>query len=249
MEDEDKARALFIADLADDEPEYKAYLNRLDPQKKERINNHVNRMTTGLHATAPIMCAGPDKCPFIAHCPIPERSETGIEFGPESNYPLFRPCILEKFYMKQKVIDYIQHLSVDPADPFEMAVVQELALVDLLKNRAMMIVSAGDKDGEGKDLMKTDITGFNPETGQASAVTKLHPLTDFVEKLEKRRQYWSSQLIETRKSKFEKQAKIGDMKEDSKLLGEITQLKDLLGELAQKPKALIVDDLAIKIDD
>jgi len=249
MSKEENQAKLFHS-LANGDEEYQAYLDRISDRKKARVQQSVGRMTTGLHATAPVMCNGPDKCIFINHCPIPERTMSGLQYGPDSDYPMYQPCILEKLYMEQKMIDYCQHLDVDPSDPFEMAIVNELSLVDLLKNRAMMIVSAGDKDGEGQDMMKTDITGFNPETGQQSSTTKLHPLTDFIEKLEKRRQYWSNQLLETRKARFDVNMKMGLQKEESKLLKELSGMRGLLQDLAEGRQELsVLEDTVIKIDD
>ena len=107
-----------IAKVSEVEPEYMTYLEQLPPEKRRRITNSVNRIQTGLHAVAPVMCLGPEKCPFIDKCPIPERNESKeLVFGPDANYPIGQECILEKFYMQQKVIEYVNHLNVDPQNP------------------------------------------------------------------------------------------------------------------------------------
>jgi hypothetical protein len=213
------------------EPEYESYLEQLPPEKRQRIFNSVNRIQTGLHAVAPIMCLGAEKCPFIDRCPIPERDSKGeLEFGPAENYPIGRACVLEKFYMEQKIIEYVGYLNVDPGNPVEMSIVNELALIDLYKNRALMVLSTGDKAGEGRDFLRTDVLGFN-ENGQAAEVVKLHPVNEVIGQLEKRREKWFDKLMETRKAKADWMIKVGGNHQESKILGEITRLREAILKL------------------
>ena len=44
-----------------------------------------------------------------------------------------RECVLEKFFMQQKIIEYLKHLNVDPNNPIEMSIVNELALLTFTK--------------------------------------------------------------------------------------------------------------------
>lgn len=240
-----------IASISEIEPEYQDYLAKLNPEKKRRIINSINRVQTGLHAVAPIMCLGPDKCPFVSKCPIPERNEKGVLInGPDSNYPIGKECILEKFYMQQKIIEYVDHLNVDPANPVEMSIVNELALIDLYKNRALMIMSGGDKSGQGRDFMRVDIIGFN-ENGEAAETSKLHPAVDMMDRLEKRREKWLEKLMETRKSKADWMAKVGGTGNESKILGEIQKLRDAIMQLeGNEPIALdMPDEDEVLLDD
>jgi hypothetical protein len=231
------------------EPEYENYLESLPPEKKQRIVNSINRIQTGLHAVAPIMCLGPEKCPFIAKCPIPERDPKGaVEFGDIENYPMGRECILEKFYMQQKIIEYVEHLNVDPANPVEMSIVNELALIDLYKNRSLMVMSAGDKSGQGRDFMRVDILGFS-EHGETAETAKLHPAVEMLDKLEKRRQNWLDKLMETRKAKADWAAKVGGAHNDSRILAEIEKLRTAITSLeTDEPLKLEMSD-EVLLDD
>ena len=83
-----------------------AYESRLDPKVKQRIQKQLSQWKTGLHATAPIYCQGPNSCPFIKHCPIPETTEGEIDFGPLEWYPINQPCVMEQNYVRQKLLDY-----------------------------------------------------------------------------------------------------------------------------------------------
>ena len=90
---------LHIEKVSEVEPEYQSYLDNLPVEKRRKIINSVNRIQTGLHAVAPVMCLGPQKCPFVEKCPIPERNkEKELVLGPDTNYPIGQECILEKKY-------------------------------------------------------------------------------------------------------------------------------------------------------
>ena len=239
-----------IAEITRMEPEYQSYLDRLSPKKRQRIVNSVNSIRHGLHAIAPMMCLGPEKCPILQRCPIPDRDVEGkMVVGEESNYPIGRECILEKFYMQQKIIEYVEHLNVDPANPVEMSIVNELALIDLYKNRALMIMSAGDKSGQGRDFMRIDILGFN-EAGDTAESAKLHPAVDMMDRLEKRREKWLDKLMETRKAKAEWAIRVGGAHSESRILGEIQKLRAAIATLeVDEPLALERDDDEILLGD
>lgn len=244
------SREDHLAKVSEVEPEYQTYLENLPAEKRRRIINSVNRIQTGLHAVAPIMCLGPEKCPFIDKCPIPERDAETRElvYGLDANYPIGRECILEKFYMQQKVVEYINHLNVNPENPVEMSIVNELAVIDLYKNRALMIMSVGDKAGQGRDFMRVDVLGFN-ENGEIAETSKIHPSMEVLDKLEKRREKWLDKLMETRKAKADWMAKVGGGNQESKILAEIQKLRDAVLELeGDEPKILSADDDQLLLD-
>ena len=233
-----------IANITEVEPEYMQYFDNLAPEKQKKIVNSINRIQTGLHAVAPIMCLGPNKCPFIDRCPIPERdSNNKLEYGPDANYPMGRECILEKFYMQQKLVEYVSHLNVDPGNPVEMSIVNELALIDLYKNRTLMIMAIGDKAGQGRDFMRVDVLGFS-ESGDKAEQAKLHPAVDMLDRLERRREKWLEKLMETRKSKADWMVKVGGGGNESKILSEITKLREALSQLegVEAPQLIEEDD-------
>lgn len=188
----EERRAQMVNQVIED-PEYKKYLLKLDPKKKRRVQSSNNRMRTGLHTVAPLTCLGPNRCPFLEHCPIPERAEDGeIIYGKMSDYPVYRSCVMERLYMEQKVVDYLQHLQIDPLNPVEVALVNDLAVLDLYKNRALMVLSSGDRDGDGRDLLKVNVSGFNDngngnENREPQTSTQIHPAATFIDQLERRR--------------------------------------------------------------
>ena len=227
-----------------DQEEYNKYLSKIPADKLTRIKKSVNRLQTGVHASAPLTCLGPENCPFIKKCPIPTlKADSTLDLGEASDYPIGRECIMEKFYVEQKIVDYLQHLDVDPTNPVEMSLVNELALIDLYKNRCLLVLAEGDKKGDGRDFMQTDVTGFN-ENGDRSESTKLHPVVEMIDRLEKRREKWLEKLMQTRKSKAEFMYKVGETNNNSKVLQEISQLREALYAVSapENTKEILLDD-------
>lgn len=250
----DERRAAALSTLNEMDPDYAIFYEKLSPRKKERIHRSMSHLRSGLHTVAPLTCLGPSKCPFIEHCPIPERKEDGtLELGPISEYPTYRSCVYELFYMQQKVLQYVEHLQVDPANPIEMALVNDLAIIDLYKNRAMLIMSAGDRDGDGRDFMKKDMMEQQGEHGTlTSTQTQLHPAAQYIDTLEKRRGRILDELIETRKGKANMTAKLGQGRADSALREELLAVRKALEaavNIQQIPGAKSIQEEPLYIDD
>ena len=237
-----------VFELAQVDDEYAEYLARVPEDKKKRIDNMVGRTRNALHTIAPLVCVGPAKCPFIQHCPIPERGKAGnLIYGPDSQYPMYQSCVYERFYMQQKVIDYVQHLEVDPQNPVEMAMVNDLAVIDLYKNRAMLVLAAGDRDNEGRDFLRVDTKETQGDHGiMVEQKTQLHPAADYIEKLEKRRDRLLNSLMETRKNKADLRLRGATDEGDTPLVLEIKKLRDAFKKLTDKPE--IDDDDPLFID-
>lgn len=233
VDDSKASRQLeFFNSISQSSDEYSKYLEKLDKSKLERVKRSVSAIKSGVHASAPLICMGPDKCPFIKRCPIPEtNTDAELVLGDLKDYPIGQECVMEKFFVEQKIIDYLKYLDVDPTNPVEMSLVNELALIDLYKNRCLMVLSQGDKKGNGRDFMMTDVVAFN-ENGEKAETTKLHPVIEMIDKLERRREKWLEKLMETRKSKSEFMLKVGETNNNSKVLQEISQLRDALYAIA-----------------
>ena len=242
----------LLAGLQEEESAYMDFLQRLAPEKRQRVTNSLNRMRHGLHTVAPLTCQGPRRCPFVNHCPIPSvEQKQQRQYGPDSDYPMMMPCVLETMYQRQKIIEYTQRLEVDPADPIEMALVNELAIIDMYKNRALMIGSEGDRDGDGRDFLRQDKD--IKEAGDATYEvfsTQLHPVFEVLDKLEKRRERLLERLMETRAAKANYDLKRGKVQEDSNVLKEIAAVRRYLEAAALSSGAGAPDDdQAIMVDD
>ena len=253
MADKDFNSAIVTV-LEQESETMQAYIDSLTPEKRARIAGTLRHVKTGLYAVAPIICNGPEKCPFIKHCPIPEIGLSGkVDFGPRSDYPIARACIMESTFIKQKTIEYIQHLKVDSENPVEMGLVNELAVIDLYKNRAVMILSTGDRDGQGADFLRIDVSsimdnGNGSENTSVATTTQVHPAMAVIDTLERRREKLLTHLLQTRKAASEIAIKMGKKKEDSALLDELRKVRELLAVGSQSTQVMIKEE-AIPLKD
>ena len=164
---------------------------------------------------------------------------------------MMMPCVLETMYQRQKIIEYVQHLEVDPDNPVEIAIVNELAILDLHKNRALMVMSEGDRDGHGRDFLRQD-ENWQEAGDQAHRVlsTTLHPVFEVLDRLERRRERLLERLMQTRRSQAEYDLKRGKNVEDSNVLKEIQAVRQYLQEASARTitgdgddqQAILVDD-------
>lgn len=223
---------------------YDEYLSRLPKADVTRIKNRINAYKTGVYASAPIVCYGPEKCPFIAKCPIPTLNSSGeLDLGEDYMYPIGMECLMEREIVREQTLQYVQYLNVDPNNPVEMSIVNELALIELYKNRCVLVLSQGDKRGQGRDFLMVDVIGFN-ENGDKAETTKLHPVTEMIEKLERRKERWFERLVETRDSKAKLLTKLQENKNQSRVLEEIAMLREALYSIdaTTSKKEILIDD-------
>lgn len=214
------------------ENQYQYLITRYSPEKLEKIIKQLDNFKYGLNAAAPVICMGPNKCAFFHACPIgngyAKDSKTGTRipvYDDIEDFPIGDQCIVEKVYIEQKLIDYIQEFDVDPARPSELSLINDLALVDLYKNRAILIMAAGDRDGEGQDFMKADTTYMTGQSELETKAYKEHPLFSVVDKLEKRRHRILEELLATRRTKAAAAARFGTGIGASQLVTEIEKLR------------------------
>lgn len=234
---------------------YEKYIDNLSPEKRERIERSLLRRKHGMHTVAPITCTGPSACPFLNSCPIPERDDTGRPIhGDEKDYPLYRPCVFEMTYLQQKIVDYLMHLQVDPSNPIEMAIVNELAIIDLYKQRGMLVLANGDKDGDGRDFLRQDIEESQGEHGMMiKKTTQLHPVVALLNTQESRRVKLLETLMETRKSKYDVSIRLGEVNTSSTIKGELENIRKLLEnnskeEISLDSKAKVKTSITIDDD-
>ena len=92
---------VFFESMQDDE--YDVYLKKIDPEKFEKIRK---RMRSNIYSISPLTCQGPDKCPFLSKCPIPDYdADANIIKGNKKDYPVGKSCIVEKFFIEQKIVN------------------------------------------------------------------------------------------------------------------------------------------------
>ena len=214
------------------------YLARLPEAQRDKIARSHLQLRNGTAVQGPLWCFGPAKCPFHAICPLAVINADGeIEEAPFEDYPVGRPCVVEDAFMRAQIVQYLDSLQVDHENVVEMAIVKELALIDLMKQRALNILAVGDKQGQGRDFMLTvtNPVGVSPQ-GEVLEVTQtqLHPLHDILDRLEARRGKWLAKLLATRKDKVDAQAKLGQKEEHQQLNDAILDMQAYLKSLQGK---------------
>jgi len=188
---------------------------------------------------------GPQKCPFFHACPIGEGvtidEVTGKKipiFDDLDDFPMGDQCIAEKVFIEQRLLDYIDEFDIDPNKPSELSLINDLALVDLHKQRAVLFLAAGDREGEGMDFQKIDIM-FSAETGaEIGRAYKEHPVIQIIDRLEKRRHKILEELIATRRSKADVAAKFSNVNQSSQLIDEIARIRELITTKDKEHKLL-----------
>lgn len=201
--------------------ETNTYMSSLSLEVRQKVNKRNIRKQIGA-TNGPIICKGIDVCPFAEHCPLLNLIE-------EDEYPINQQCVLETEYLRNSFESLTEHLQVDALNPIEVSIVSELSIIDLLKNRINMIISS-----KAPDMLLTNrsVTGFVDGSPLLSETTVLHPLADYADKLEKRRQSWLTDLMETRREKAHWSLKAGNLQTKNKILEALETIKGQLGQSA-----------------
>lgn len=226
-------RDAYITELSESFADtYGSWMAQQSPEKQQRIRRKATSIKHGMAVVAPLTCLGPQRCPFFAYCPIPEDHENP---GPKSDYPTGKPCVLEVEYVAQRVYDYLTDLKVDHTNSVERSLVDELALLDLLRNRAVMVMSTGDSRGQGRDMLTVDesIIDFAADgTPMTNTTTKAHPAIDIMDKHERRRQKILDKFAATRESKIKLYG--GNTSESSQLMKDLHLVRAVMQQIAQQ---------------
>jgi len=179
-----------------------------------RIRMHVMKMKTGIQAMAPLLCAGPVKCPFRYRCPIVDRALTittpngiDIDFRNQNikKFPLLRQCIFERELLDFQRRRYIEEYEIDIDSPTEMSMINKLAELDLYEMRATMVLAHGDDKGEGLDLLKNQVTSVSM-TGEQIMRMETHPAFELKERIHKMREDVLRSMVGTRREQYKQSA-------------------------------------------
>jgi hypothetical protein len=177
-----------------------------------RMHAHIMSMRMGTTASAPLQCSGPVKCIFRHRCPLIDRSlklpgSSEINFAGQNakKFPLLRPCIFEAEFLDAQRQGYIQEYNVNEDSPTEMMMVSKLAELDLYDYRATLVLSHGDKAGDGMDLLKEQVTGCTQE-GTILKRLELHPAFEVKQRIQKLKSDILEAMVGTRREQYKQAA-------------------------------------------
>lgn len=163
----------------------------LTDEQAQLVSRHLRYMSTGLNAIVPIYCGGKDKCPFARSCP----------FVKIDKIPLGRICPVEASLVKLWTEAYINEFNVDPANFSELAMVQELAELDIYDRRATFLL----QEGEGQTMLQQQAVGTDPD-GNPIYQTQIHQAWEVKERVKNRKLRLLEALVGTRKEKYKRDA-------------------------------------------
>lgn len=240
--------------------QYQHIIDNFTPEKLEKVLTTLEQFKYGSNIAAPIICMGPSKCPFYHACPLgngysydPIKGKIAL-YDSLNDFPIGKQCIIERVFIEQKLLDYIQEFDVDPAKTSELSLINDLALLDLYKNRAILLMAGGDKSGEGTDFLSIDV-GYSEQGAKISESVKEHPLFTIIDKLEKRRMKVLEELLATRKIRAAAASKFGTMNQSSQLMVEIEKIRKAIESKSSKvidvelqAQDLVEDTLGTSLD-
>lgn len=208
------AKSTLLKLINDPDDDYNRWMSSLPDQISTRIKKQQARMTTGLYASAILLCPGYLSCKFQSQCPIPIRHPDGtIDPGKPENYPLGQGCVVEQEYYQQQLLDYYDELDINLDSALERVAAQELAAIDVLIRRADKVIGAGDSGSQGQDFLHVDESISDRDgsmVGQRIGTsTKMHPAVEVRERLAKRRSAVRKEFMATRADQAAYALKVG----------------------------------------
>ncbi len=145
----------------------------------------------GAAAKVPLMCGGPEICPFVDDCPFVEINKV----------PVGRKCPIEKELIAYWVSKYMDEFGVDEQNQSEISLITEMAELDIYDYRCSMILSRA----ENAELVQEIVVGVNAD-GNPIYNEDIHKAFELKERVKRRKQIILESLVGTRKEKYKRDA-------------------------------------------
>lgn len=189
----------FLSLDMDDQPDWGTALT---PEEARKIATHMQKLTTGVTATVPLICAG-ELCPFKDHCSL-------YEIG---KHPIAKRCPIEKELINHVMMTLIEEYDVDPENFTELSILNELTEIHILEMRINMNLSKA----ENAALLIDQTVGVDRD-GDPVVQKQLSPLLDLKEKLSNRRAKLIKLMVGDRQEKYKRESalKMRDIDDPSK---------------------------------
>lgn len=197
----------------------------MDKETAIRMKNHMISMKHGTYAAVPLICKGIEKCPIASHCWFAHKNKDGT-YKEDNEYPMLQTCPVESSIIEIKIRQYIEEFknSID-LTPTTLALLTKLAEIDIYEIRCDMVLSAGDTNDQGRNMLVQTVEAINEKTGDVIYGSKEHPMFNIKEKLQRQRDKILSQLVATPESKL----KVNNNSQvASDLASKLTELNNIL---------------------
>jgi hypothetical protein len=223
----------YFAFLKQDLDDYLPFYQTLSPEVIFKYKRQLIAMRTGTHSVVPLICAGYPKCPIArAHkCPLNVYDASGEVDLAVSKYPLLMACPWEKDILYSRIQGYAIEYNLDIDSPSTMALLSKLAQFDIMDMRCDVQLAAGDRFGQGQDLLSSHVASINPITGETYLEIKVHPLMELKERIHKQRMEILDVMIGTPKAKLKAAKDMGPQESTTDLSVKMRDLQDKIARV------------------
>lgn len=160
------------------------------PEEAMRINQHLQKMSTGASSMVPMYCAGP-KCVMASNCPLQKIGKA----------PLAKQCLIEVQLLREWIMRYFDEFEVDPNNFTEVNYVSELADLMIQEMRLNMILSKP----ENSNMLMEQVVSIDSE-GDPIIQKQISPYIEMKERIHNRRTKIIKLMVGDRQEKYKKEA-------------------------------------------
>lgn len=172
----------------------------------------------GAAAKVPLMCGGPEICPFKDDCPFVEINKA----------PAGRKCPIEKELIAYWTAKYMDEFEIDESSQSEISMVTELAELDIYDYRCSMILSRV----ENAEMTQQIVVGVDAD-GRPIYNEDIHKAFEMKERVKRRKHVILEALVGTRKEKYRRDAALKKRSEDDPST-QASSLKKKFDEMREK---------------
>jgi len=155
---------------------------KLSDGAKQKLAAVVLNAGTGLISITPLICAGPDDCPFSNRCPI------YMADGSKGDYPLKKQCIVELNLARERFMAYVEEFNLQgkvEESPTLRSQISKLADFDIYEYRIKLILAGVAGDSDGSLLIEQSIAVT--QGGADVLQIQEHPAWKMLERVQKQR--------------------------------------------------------------
>jgi hypothetical protein len=215
------------------------------PEEAEKLQSHLQKLSTGSTATSPMICLGP-MCIVAARCPLQQMGKA----------PIGKICLIEAQILNHWVMQYMDEYEVDPENFTEVSMCNEMAEIEMLLNRLNMALARP----ENAELIIDQAIGVD-NSGEPIIQKQLSPYMIQKEKLLARKAKLVKLMVGDRQEKYKKEAalkkqetldpssKQAEMRRKIDQLARSMEKLDISTTDNSKPKVLTPDEIIASIDD
>jgi hypothetical protein len=210
---------------------------------KRRLRASILKLRTGVQSVVPMTCPGAYRCPFQKKCPLVDNTITDangdVDYRRQNtqDFPIGCECVVERTLLNIKRREYLEEYDVEPDSPTDIGFANKLAELDLLEMRVSIILSSGDLEGEGQDLLKQSVVGVD-DRGNAVKNLQIHPAWPLKQQIQQQREKILQHMVGTRREQWKRDAALKQTNTEG--LG--SQLVQLKNQLEQQRRDPIGDD-------